>query len=135
MNGLSKKFDLNFIQKVFQYSELQLNAENHLFKEGSVNDYVYFIKTGSIVILKSKLIIGTISALDFVGITSCLSDKNVYTFSSIAQEKSNVYRIKNEDFRELLLADQSFSVQIIKTLCERIKLTDQKIKDFVETHD
>lgn len=129
MNSLSKKFDLNYIQNVFQYSKLELNAGSQLFSEGEVNNYVFFVATGSIDIFKDKLSIYTISALEFVGITSCLNNKNVYTFSSVAREKSNVYRIKNNCFKDLLLADQSFGIQVIKVLCERIKLIDQKAKE------
>lgn len=129
MNSLSKKFDLNYIQNVFQYSKLELNAGSQLFSEGEVNNYVFFVATGSIDIFKDKLSIYTISALEFVGITSCLNNKNVYTFSSVTREKSNVYRIKNNCFKNLLLADQSFGIQVIKALCERIKLIDQKAKE------
>lgn len=132
MDSASKRFDLDFIKEVFQTEKIYIKSGDVLFREGENNDYVFFIESGSIKVLKSKWVIGITQALEFVGITSCLSDTSTYTFSSRAVENSSILKIKKTDFKNLLLNNSIFCKQIIEILCERIKLTDQKTRSFIE---
>jgi CRP-like cAMP-binding protein len=132
MDSATKRFDLNFIEQAFNPIRIELNKGEVLFKEGEDNDFVFFIESGSIKVLKGKWVIGITQALEFVGITSCLSETSTYTFSSKAVEKSVVLKISKNDFKNMLLCNSFFCKQIIEILCERIKLTDLKTRTFIE---
>ncbi len=132
MEQENQKFELNFILNSLNSEQITLNIGETLFKEGESNDYVFFILEGSIKVLKSKWVIGITYPLEFVGITSCLSETSNYTFSSKALEKSIVLKIRKMDFKNLLMKNSTFCKQIIEILCARIKLTDFKTKNYIE---
>ncbi len=132
MEQENQKFELNFILNSLNSEKVELNIGETLFKEGESNDYVFFILEGSIKVLKSKWVIGITYPLEFVGITSCLSETSNYTFSSKALERSIVLKIRKMDFKNLLMKNSTFCKQIIEILCARIKLTDFKTKNYIE---
>lgn len=132
MDSATKRFDLHFIEQAFNPERLEINKGEVLFKEGEINDYVFFIESGSIKVLKGKWVIGITQALEFVGITSCLNETSTYTFSSKAVETSKILKISKHEFKEMLLNNSFFCKQIIEILCERIKLTDVKTRSFIE---
>lgn len=132
MDSATKRFDLHFIEDAFNPERIEINKGEVLFKEGENNDYVFFIESGSIKVLKGKWVIGITQALEFVGITSCLSETSTYTFSSKAVEKSKILKISKSEFKDMLLSNSFFCKQIIEILCERIKLTDIKTRSFIE---
>lgn len=132
MDSATKRFELNYIMELFHPTKILLDCGEQLFREGENNDFVYFIESGSIKVLKSKWVIGITKANEFVGMTSCISENHSYTFSSKAVEKSEVLRIDKSEFKQLLLNDSKFCKQIIEILCERIKLTDLKTRSFIE---
>lgn len=132
MYDTGKRFDLNFIEQTFHSEKIKLTTGDVLFKEGERNDYVFFIETGSIKVLKRKWVIGITKALEFVGITSCLSDTSTYAFSSMAIEDSLVLKIRKTEFKDTLLINSVLCKQIIEILCERIKLIDIKTRSFIE---
>lgn len=132
MENTNQKFELNFILKSLDSERVELMDGETLFREGDSNDFVFFILEGSIKVLKSKWVIGITYPLEFVGITSCLSETSNYTFSSKAIEKSIVLKIRKMDFKNLLMKNATFCKQIIEILCERIKLTDYKTRNYIE---
>lgn len=132
MEQENQKFELNFILNSLNSEKVELNIGETLFKEGESNDYVFFILEGSIKVLKSKWVIGITYPLEFVGITSCLSETSNYTFSSKALERSIVLKIRKMDFKNLLMKNSTFCKQIIEILCTRIILTDFKTKNYIE---
>lgn len=132
MDSATKRFDLHFIEHAFNPERLEIKKGEVLFKEGENNDYVFFIESGSIKVLKGKWVIGITQALEFVGITSCLSETSTYTFSSKAVENSTILKIGKTEFKDMLLSNSFFCKQIIEILCERIKLTDIKTRSFIE---
>lgn len=132
MDRESKRFELAVIKSIFKPEYITLIGGQTLFTEGEDNDYVYFIESGSIKVLKSKWLIGITKANEFVGITSCLSEGMQYSFTAKATENSKVLKITKSDFKNQLLKNPAFSRQIIEILCERIKLTDKKTRSFIE---
>lgn len=132
MNTQRKEFELHFITENFPLERITLNAGDFLFKEGEQNDFVYFIESGSIKVLKNQWVIGITHSMEFVGITSCISENMTYTFSSKSVKESTLLKIKKLDFQKLLLKNPKFCKSIIEILCQRIKATDIKTRSFLE---
>jgi CRP-like cAMP-binding protein len=132
MDKENQRFNLQFIKDSFIGEEINLSPGDILFNEGEKNDFVFFIESGSIKVLKNKWVIGITKAFEFVGITSCISEIDIYTFSSKAIEDSKLLKIKKIAFKNLLLENKHFSKQIIEILCERIKLTDIRTRSYID---
>lgn len=132
MDSIDNRFEISFIEKTFPNQKVYLNKGDLLFKEGESNDFVFFIESGSIKVLKNKWVIGITQPLEFVGITSCLNEGNHYNFSAKAIVSSVVLKIGKIDFKIHLLSNPIFCKKIIQILCERIKLTDNKTRSLVE---
>lgn len=132
MNKDTQRFNLQFIKDTFPGEEISLSSGDLLFNEGEKNDFVFFIESGAIKVLKNKWVIGITKAFEFVGITSCISDVDIYTFSSKAIENSKLLKIKKTDFKNSLLENKNFSKQIIEILCERIKMTDIRTRSYID---
>ena len=128
----SNVFKTSFVKSNFKYEELTVPEKTSLFNEGDKNDYVYFIENGAINVFKNNLLIGITKNSEFVGITSCLSEQEFYTFSTKAKTGSSLLRIKQQDFKQLILENKEFSDYIMKILCERIKITDLKTKSYLD---
>lgn len=133
MDSQSPMFDEKFILKHFQAEQLSVPKGKSLFNEGEPNDFVFFILSGAIKVSRKKWVIGITYPNEFVGITSCISDGVSYTFSSVALEDSTLLQIKKEEFKALLISNLVFSKYIIEILCERIKLTDLKTSNFLDS--
>ena len=133
MDSQSPMFDKQFILEHFQTEQISINEGSSLFHEGEPNDFVFFILSGAIKVSRKKWVIGITYPNEFVGITSCISDGNFYTFSSVALENSELLRINKAAFKDLLLSNLVFSKYIIEILCERIKLTDLKTSNFLDS--
>ena len=132
MDSASQRFNLSFIETSFETARLELQPGAALFREGELNDFVFFIVSGSIKILKSNCLIGITQANEFVGITSYINESSTYTFSARAVEPCEILKIKKTDFKDLLLSNATFCKQIISILCERLKHTDQKTRNYFE---
>lgn len=132
MDSKEPIFDVNFIQKHFEAEPLELKSGDCLFRENEPNDFVYFILKGSVKVSRKKWAIGITFPNEFVGITSCISEGNTYTFSAKASSPSKILRIKKEIFKKVLLENPKFSRFIIEILCERIRLTDLKTSSFLD---
>ncbi len=132
MDKDNQRFNLQFIKDSFSGEEINLSSGDILFNEGEKNDFVFFIESGSIKVLKNKWVIGITKAFEFVGITSCINEIDIYTFSSKAIEDSKLLKIKKIAFKNLLLENKHFSKQIIEILCERIKLTDIRTRSYID---
>lgn len=131
MDSKEPLFDPTFVANELTPVDITIRVGDMLFKEGESNDFVFFVVSGSVKVSRNNWVIGITQPHEFVGITSCLSDKNYYTFSAIALEAGNVYRIRKEAFKNLLLRNPTFSKYIIEILCERIKLIDLKTSTFL----
>ena len=59
-------FNLQFIKDSFSGEEINLSSGDILFNEGEKNDFVFFIESGSIKVLKNKWVIGITKAFEFV---------------------------------------------------------------------
>lgn len=131
MDSKEPLFDPSFVANELTPKAINVGVGEMLFREGESNDFVYFVITGSIKVSRNNWVIGITQPQQFVGITSCLSDRNYYTFSAIALEAGSVYQIRKEVFKNLLLRNPLFSKYIIEILCERIKLIDLKTSTFL----
>lgn len=125
-------FDVKFIQDYFEPEQQELKSGDCLFNENEPNDFVYFILTGAVKVSKKKWAIGITFPNEFVGITSCISEGDTYTFSAKASCASKVLKIKKEIFKKVLLENPKFSRFIIEVLCKRIRLTDLKTSSFLD---
>lgn len=125
-------FKTSFVKSNFDFEELTVPEKTTLFNEGDKNDYVYFIENGAINVYKNKILIGITKTSEFVGITSCLCDKEIYTFSAKTKKETKILRLKKEEFKGKIEDNKEFSRYIMKVLCERIKLTDLKTKSFLD---
>lgn len=123
--------NLNFISNSFESEVIRFDPGETIFTEGQSNDFVYYIKSGSVKIMKQNWTIEVVKASMFFGIASCFDNSNIYTYSSCAAEKSVVLKITKDDFKNLLLGNQSFSNQMIKSLCQKNELIDLKIIRFL----
>lgn len=125
-------FKTSFVKSNFNFEEMLVPEKTTLFTEGDKNNFVYFIENGAFNIYKNNLLIGIIKTSEFVGITSCLCDRDIYTFSAKSKKESKILRLDKEEFKKQLEEKKEFSRYIMKVLCERIKFADLKTKSFLD---
>ena len=111
---------------------LKFAKNEFLFKEGEEDNYVYFLEEGAVKILKKKWVLWSAKPQELIGVSSYFADGNIYSFSAKTNADCVVYRIKNDDFKEMLLTRPSFSRAVMDLLCERIRLTDSRTKSLLE---
>lgn len=129
---LDLSFSQEFVKKNFLHSEIELEKNAFVFTENEKNEYVYFIENGIVDIFKNNILIGITKDGEFIGITSCLSDGEEYSFTAKCKKKSKIIRISKDNFKKVIEKDKKFCDYMMKTLCERIKITDLKTKSFLE---
>lgn len=125
-------FKIEFVKDNFNYEVMNFTANSTIFSEGDENNFVYFIEKGAIDVYKNGILIGVTKTSEFVGITSCLSDKQFYTFSAKSKIDSKILRLNKKEFKSAIEDKKEFCEYIMRILCERIKFTDLKTKSFLD---
>ncbi|MBI1837771.1 MAG: Crp/Fnr family transcriptional regulator [Flavobacteriia bacterium] len=131
MNYTNKSFSLGYVNTLFLSERIEVKEGEFLFHEGDLNNFVFFIIEGRIKVVKKKIVIGFTKENEFVGITSCLCENDHYYFSALACEDSILLKIHKAVFKKALSDNPEFGKIMIEILCERIKLTDNKTKSFM----
>ncbi len=127
-------FDINYIQSLFSYELIEVVKGEILFREGEINNNVFFIKSGKLKVSKKENVIGFTRENEFIGITSCLCEGNYFYFTSCACENSILLKIDKTNFKKALTDNPEFGKIMIEILCRRIKITDNKTKSYA-THN
>ena len=125
-------FNLNYIQTLFPSEIIDITKGEILFKEGEINDFVFFIKSGKLKVSKTENVIGFTREKEFIGITSCLCDGDHFYFTAVACENSSLLKIDKTFFKKALIENPEFGKTMIEILCRRIKITDNKTKSFTQ---
>lgn len=106
-----------------------------IFIEGEPGEAVYFVKRGKIKIYKSdaegrEYILHIFGPGDIFAETVLL-EGGPYPASAEAVEDSMVGIIKNEDLEELLKKNTDIALKIMKILSNRLRESQEKLKNFV----
>ncbi len=123
-------------------SELEFINENktqvlyrkgeNVCKQGAFASYVLYISDGLVrLYLESpnnkNINIKILKTSEFIGLSSIYGD-NIYNYSAVALEDSNICLIEKESFRKLLNNNGNFSSEIIQWYCNNEKQLFKKIK-------
>ena len=123
-------------------SELEFINENktqvlyrkgeNVCKQGAFASYVLYISDGLVrLYLESpnnkNINIKILKTSEFIGLSSIYGD-NIYNYSAVALEDSNICLIEKESFRKLLNNNGNFSSEIIQWYCNNEKQLFNKIK-------
>ncbi len=137
---LFEEFDdieLEQVSKIMIREELK--AGQAVFEEGDVGDRMYIIVEGSVDIVKSSekgpgQVLVTLKGGDYFGEMSLIDDAP-RSASALAAEDSVIFSIKKKDLSLLLDRESSIAAKVYKffvhTLNERLRQTNEKIKQFV----
>ena len=60
-------FNLNYIKTLFPSEIIDITKGEILFKEGEINDFVFFIKSGKLKVSKTENVIGFTREKEFIG--------------------------------------------------------------------
>ena len=66
---------------------------------------------------------------ELIGISSFFESQGDFKFSAPACEELDAIRIEPDKFKELLSANPAFGIKIINMLCERIKMTNERLRN------
>lgn len=102
----------------------QIHKKQYVYTEGDEPTRLYFLKAGKVKTVRTnadgkELITGLYNAGDFFGYLALLENTE-YTDSAVTLEDSELVYIPNDDFKQLLLANNEVGQQFIKLLAGRI---------------
>ncbi|MFO8057004.1 MAG: cyclic nucleotide-binding domain-containing protein [bacterium] len=137
---LFEEFDdmeLDQVSRIMLREEVE--AGKAIFEEGDVGDRMYIILRGSVDIVKSSekgpgQVLVTLKPGDYFGEMSLIDD-SPRSASAVAAEDSLIFSIKKKDLSILLDREPAIAAKVYKffvhTLNERLRQTNEKIKQFV----
>ncbi|UHG93550.1 response regulator [Spirosoma oryzicola] len=101
-----------------------VRKKQYIYTEGDDPTRLYLLKSGKVKTVRTnadgkELITGLYNAGEFFGYLALLENTE-YTDSAITLEDSELIYIPNEDFKQLLLANNDVSQQFIKLLAGRV---------------
>lgn len=113
----------------------RFRQNDFLFKEGSIQKGIYFILDGTIKIVRTskqkRITMWFAEKNELVGISSFFNESSFCSFGAIAFDNSvKTLFIPIEEFRDMLSKHPIFKQEIIKTLCQRIGYTENRIRNF-----
>ncbi|GAB3978783.1 response regulator [Spirosoma terrae] len=102
----------------------QIHKKQYVYTAGDEPTRLYFLKAGKVKTVRTnadgkELITGLYNAGDFFGYLALLENTE-YTDSAVTLEDSELVYIPNDDFKQLLLANNEVGQQFIKLLAGRI---------------
>lgn len=116
-----------FIHPDIEGQELLFGKGEYLFKEGEMEDGVFFIDRGSVRILKEKWVLWTAKSKELIGVSSFFSDGSKYRFSAKAETDCKIVKISHEEFEEILSKNTAFGKAIMEMMCSRISFTSNRL--------
>jgi CRP-like cAMP-binding protein len=105
--------------------EVYLDAGKPLFIKGDVGNFMYFIFQGRIRIHDGEHTLATLSENEIVGELSVL-DAESRSASATTETECILLKLEQEPFYEILMNNAEILRGILKTLCKRIRVSNQK---------
>lgn len=105
-----------------------------VFREGDVGDEMYIIHSGSVKILKkaknAEQVLANLGDGDFFGEMALFTDQK-RSATATTTTKSTILKIDRNSFEFMIRNNTDFAMNLIKTLCERLKRTDEQIEELL----
>lgn len=105
--------------------EVYLDGKIKLFSKGDIGTCMYFIFKGSIRIHDGEHTLATLGENEIVGELSVLDAENRSASATTLQE-CILLKLEQEPFYETLMNNADILKGILKTLCKRIRVINQK---------
>lgn len=125
---------MNSLEKTFKQYGHEKEYENGyiIAKAGSESNYMYFILSGAVNVVKKvgnkRIIFATFKAGDFFGEMSLISHKKHMSTIQV-NGKSKILTLTQKKVESLLHENAEFSTGIVKGLIERLRKTDKYLID------
>lgn len=102
---------------------IEFNEGETIFKEGAITSHIYFINQGLVKLVREHknnrtIILDIIPESKFFGFVSLLGAKQ-YDVTAKAVEQSSILTIYFDAFKEIMLANPHFMMQIMTTLSKQ----------------
>lgn len=105
--------------------EIYLGPEVTLFSKGNPGNCMYFIYKGKIRIHDGEHILAILSENEIVGELSIL-DAESRSASATTMEDCVLLRLEQEPFYEIMMTNVDILKGILKTLCKRLRILNEK---------
>ncbi len=105
--------------------EVYVDPKTVLFSKGDLGNCMYFIFKGSIRIHDGEHTLATLGDNEIVGELSVL-DAERRSASATTIQECILLKLEQEPFYEILMNNADILKGILKTLCRRIRITNQK---------
>ncbi len=117
----------NILAKIAQISsDIQLEPNNIIFKEGDIGKSLYVIISGRVNIIQNDKIITSLGSGHCLG-EMALLDQEPRSAGAIANEETILIKIDQEGFYELMTANADIMKQIVKILAQRLRKMNKKL--------
>lgn len=115
-------------------SIVKFEQDDIVFFEGEQGDAIYILLSGSVIACKTSTIDGRMVVLAQIKPGSIFGEmavihENVRSATIIAQETSMALRIGKENFGKFITLEPKYSVNMLKTLANRIEATRGKCSE------
>ena len=133
---LFKGLDTKQLKDVAEISSFKnYKKGGYIFRENETSNALYIIVSGTVKIFKTspqgrRKTLAILKKGDFFGEMAGL-DKQTRSANSQALEDVEVLIIKEKDFEQGLKHNPRIAVNIMETLCARLRSTDRQIEDLV----
>jgi CRP-like cAMP-binding protein len=105
--------------------EVYLGAGKNLFLKGDLGNCMYFIYKGKIRIHLGDHTLATLGDNEIVGELSVL-DTEARSASATTLEECILLKLEQEPFYEIMMVNTEITKGILKTLCKRLRLLNEK---------
>lgn len=105
--------------------EVYLEAGKKLFSKGDLGNCMYFIYKGKIRIHLGDHSLATLGDNEIVGELSVL-DTEARSASATTLEECILLKLEQEPFYEIMMVNAEITKGILKTLCKRLRLLNEK---------
>lgn len=103
----------------------KVEAGDVLITEGTIQPYIFILKTGKMTVIKSSgreiKILGEISPGEFIGEMAHLGSVKEHTASVIAQVDSELIEIESDNFLQVLAANPIWLKALIRSFVVRLE--------------
>ncbi len=106
-------------------NEIEYEEGARIFEEGVVGDCMYIIYKGKIKIHKKNHILAILNEKEVFGELSLL-DAETRSASAVAETDCLLFKIEQEPFYDLMEARPEVAQGIIKMLCKRLRIQNEK---------
>ena len=105
--------------------EVYMEANKTLFLKGDKGDCMYFIYKGKIRIHHGEHTLAILGENEIVGELSVL-DTEARSASATTLEECILLKLEQEPFYEIMMVNTEITKGILKTLCKRLRLLNEK---------